>query len=381
MNKISLGDLQQKQKQVGQKGAIDQLLAFLNKDISLSGEKLNDRQKEYFYLESAILLKAGVDIKTTLELVASSNQIKGKANGIFEQLKERIITGMAMSEAMKASGVFSAYEYYSVQIGEETGKLSIVLEGLASYYKKKIKQRRQIISALSYPMIVLLTSIGAVLFMIGYIVPMFADVFKQSGGDLPLVTAIIIRLSEVIGGYFYVFVLVAAAIGSLLYINRKKALFRKTLSTFLLKIPLLGEMLQKIYLAQFCHSMSLLIGAKVPILRALAMIEQMIGFYPIEVSLQPIEAQIQKGITLHESMTQFPIYPVKMVMLIKVGEEVNQLEYFFTMIAEQYNQEVEYQTGIISSMLEPLIIVFLGLVVGVILIAMYLPLFKLGMSF
>jgi type IV pilus assembly protein PilC len=127
--------------------------------------------------------------------------------------------------------------------------------------------------------------------------------------------------------------------------------------------------------------MRLLISARLPLLRAIALIRQMIDFYPIESSLQQVEDDIMKGKTLHQSLEQFKIYPSKMIQLVKVGEETNQLDYFFGKISEQYVEEVEYKTTALSSAMEPLIIIFLGLVVGVILISMYLPLFQMSNSF
>jgi len=148
-----------------------------------------------------------------------------------------------------------------------------------------------------------------------------------------------------------------------------------------LKIPVAGSLVQKIYLARFCNSMRLLINAHLPLLRAIALCRQMIGYYPIESSLQLVEDDIMKGKSLHQSLQQFSVYPSKMIQLIKVGEETNQLDYFFAKISEQYIEEVEYKTSTLSSVMEPLIIIFLGLIVGVILISMYLPLFQMSKSF
>lgn len=355
-------------------------LDFLNKDISLFGTDLNDKKKEAFYLELSILLSAGVDIKTTLELIA---QEQGKASDkqLFEELKDRIIGGSTLSEAVRSSGKFSAYEYFSIQIGEESGKISIVLKELAEYFQKKIKQRRQIVGALTYPAIVLCTSMGAIFFMMNFVVPMFADVFKRFGGNLPFITALILDISNTMSKYFYVIFLAIFGLIAAVMSQRKKEWFRAFSSRLILKIPFMGEMVRKIYLARFCHSMTLLIGSKIPILRALSLVKQMIGFYPIEISISNIEADIMRGESLNKSLSSFSIYHKKMISLIKVGEEVNQLEMFFDKIAKQYADEVEHQTSLISSMVEPFMIIFLGLIVGIILIAMYLPLFQLSTTF
>jgi type IV pilus assembly protein PilC len=169
--------------------------------------------------------------------------------------------------------------------------------------------------------------------------------------------------------------------GIFLFSVRKTERFRKVLSTTVLRIPFVGNLVQKIYLARFCNSMRLLINARLPLLRAIALIQQMIRYYPIDSSLDIVKNDIEHGKSLHESLQQFKVYPAKMVQLVKVGEETNQLDYFFGIISEQYIEEVEYKTSTLSSVMEPLIIIFLGLIVGVILISMYLPLFQMSNSF
>ncbi len=355
-------------------------LDFLNRDISFTGNSLSDKKKEAFYHELGILFSAGVDIKSSMELI-EEEQVKAKEKALFCTIREQIISGGSLSQALLSTGKFSQYEYHSIQIGEETGKLSLVLKELARFYQNKIKQQRQIVSALSYPVLVLSTSLGAIFFMINYIVPMFADIFKRFGGDLPWITAFILSISQAISSYFYLFLLILASCAVVFYTQREKDWFRRLVSMAILKIPFIGEMVRKIYLARFCHSMTLLIGSKIPLVRALSLVKQMIGFYPLEESISQIEHDILHGGALHQSMAHFPIYHKRMVSLVKVGEEVNQLEMFFDKIGKQYTEDVEHQTSVISSLMEPLMIIFLGLIVGVILIAMYLPLFKLSSTF
>ena len=157
------------------------LWALLNKDIHIFGSGLPDKIKESFYLELSTLLAAGMDIRASLELI-QQEQTKKKFRDIFAVLLRQIVAGSTLSAAMKNDGLFTAYEYYSVQIGEETGKLVIVLTELAVYFKKKIDQKRQIIGALTYPVLVMVVAIVAVSFMMAYVVPMFADVLKRSSG-------------------------------------------------------------------------------------------------------------------------------------------------------------------------------------------------------
>ncbi len=356
------------------------LMALLNRDISFGNKELSDKKKEYLYLELSSLLQAGINLKSSFELI-TADQEKEKDKELFSKIQETVINGIPFSEALKQSGKFSLYEVYSLQIGEETGKLIDVLLDLAKFYQNKIKQRRKITSALTYPCVVLCTSLGAVFFMLKFVVPMFGDVFKRFGGKLPWITEKIIGVSETLENNFFRFFILLVLIAAFIFFVRKTEQFRKIASQVLLRLPMVGNLVQKIYLARFCNSMRLLINARLPLLRAIALSRQMIGYYPIESSLQKVEDDIMKGKSLHQSLQQFSIYPRKMIQLVKVGEETNQLDHFFAKISDQYIEEVEYKTSTLSSMMEPLIIIFLGLIVGVILIAMYLPLFQMSNSF
>lgn len=370
----------QKKKQPKGKPDGNDLFAFLNKDISFGSKQVSDKKKEGLYVELSTLLLSGIDLRTSLELIlVDQEQAKDKA--LFEGIRQRILSGLALSEALRETERFSDYEYYSIRIGEETGKLGEVLTDLAKYYKSKIQQRRKIVSAVTYPAIVLLSSVGAVFFMIKFVVPMFADVFLRFGGKLPWITAAIISFSGWFDRYFIFVMLFFAALVVVYFIKRKSNWFRGISSRILLKIPVVGDLVKKIYLARFANTMRLLVSTDTPLLRSIALVRQMINYYPIETSLLKVEQDILHGESLHKSLAAFDFYPAKMIQLIKVGEEVNRMDYFFEKIATQYTEEVEYKTNTISSLLEPLIIIFLGLVVGVILIAMYLPMFQMSNSF
>jgi type IV pilus assembly protein PilC len=349
----------------------------LETDIKLFPVKFTDKNKESFYLELSTLLKAGLDIKSALELI-EEEQEKPKHKEIIHKVKEDLVNGASLWEALQQSGYFTPYEYYSVQIGEETGKTNLVLEQLYQFYHVKLKQRRQFISALSYPIIILFTSIGAVSFMLLFIVPMFNDVFKRFGGDLPYITKLIINLSGTIKSNVF---WVAPLIGIIVYYiykNRSKEWMLKFTAKAVSKIPVIGKIIYAIQLARFCSSMSLLLGSKVPIIRSLGLIKQMITFYPIQITLQKMGDDIMNGKSLHSSMSEYNVYNKKMVSLIKVGEEVNKLDVFFEKLSSQFSNDVEHQTSLLNTFLEPAMIIFLGFVVGFILLAMYMPMFQMS---
>jgi len=355
-------------------------LALMNKDISFGSTELSDKKKESLYLELSSLLLAGINLKSSFELI-TADQHKEKDKALYTSIQDAVLKGETFSKALQLTGRFSLYEVYSLQIGEETGKLIEVLQDLAKFYQNKIKQHRKIVSALTYPCIVLSASLSAVFFMLKFVVPMFGDVFKRFGGKLPWITQKIMDISKGLEDNLWRGVTILILIAVFIIFTRKTEQFRRIVSQIVMRIPMIGNLVQKVYLARFCNSMRLLINAKLPLLRAIALIRQMIRYYPIESSLQKVEDDIMSGKSLHESLAQFPVYPSKMIQLVKVGEETNQLDYFFGKISEQYIDEVEYKTSTLSSAMEPLIIIFLGLIVAVILISMYLPLFQLSNSF
>jgi type IV pilus assembly protein PilC len=353
------------------------LLQFFNKDISFSKPELSDKKKERLYSELYILFSSGVDIRSALELL-EEEQVKEKDKLMYAEIKDAVISGDSFSVAIEKTGKFSPYEYYSIKIGEESGKLNEVLVELNNYYSKKIKQKRLLIKALSYPVLLFATAIGAIAFMLSFVVPMFSDVFKRFKGDLPYFTKVIIQLSHSFSHYFSWFLLLIIIITVIIMTQKKKTWYRSMTANLLLRIPVVKDLVSRIYLARFCQSMQLLIASKTPLINAIDLVNKMIGFYPIEASLAIVREDVMKGKSLYESLAKYPIYNKRLLSLIKVAEEVNQLDKMFAKLSAQYSDEIEHQTTILSSLIEPLMILFLGIVITLILVAMYLPMFKLG---
>lgn len=335
-----------------------------------------------FYTDLHVLLASGIDFKTAFELIAE-NFHKKNDKKLIEDIKENVINGVSISEALEKTDKFTMYEVFSVKIGEETGKLNDVLNELAKFYKKRIDQKRKITSAFSYPIIVLLTAFGAIFFMMQFIVPMFEDVFKRFSNDLPALTQFIIDVSHSFKKYSIFIVLFIIAIIAFIRLSRNNNLYKKYSSRFILKIPVFGLLIKKINLSRLCLGMELLLSSKTPILNAVQLMQKMITFYPITISLKKIENDLLHGSNFYESMAKFDIYEKRMISLIKVAEEVNQLDVIFTQLKDQYNSDVEYLAGNLNSVMEPLLIIFIGIFVGLILVSIYLPMFQLstGVSF
>ena len=241
-----------------------------------TGKKLSDKKKFWFYNELSLLLSSGVDLKTTFELIASEE--RGKSLELLNEIKDEIVEGNSLSGAMAKRKSFGAYDRYTIKIGEESGKLAHVLKLLAVYYEKKLRLRRQIISALTYPTLVVLAAVGAIGFLINYLVPMFEDVFKRFSGQLPTITQNVIDLSKWLTANGMIILLILAGIILLLRTTRNHWIMRKMGSFMALNTPVFGRILHKNNLARFCQSMSLLLSSSVPLSHSLDLLTHMIRF-------------------------------------------------------------------------------------------------------
>jgi type IV pilus assembly protein PilC len=358
----------------------ESIFSFLNKDIKLFGSAMNDRKKERFFSEVHVLLGAGVDIRTALELLENEAE-KKEEKILYGEILKAVVNGATLADALEATKKFSSYEFFSLRIGEESGRMKEVLKDLSEYYSRKIKQKRKVKSALSYPVVVITVAVAAVGFMLRFVVPMFAEMLKRFHTELPGITKWIIHLSDVSAQWGPWIIL--SIIGFILFARsqRQQQWYRKISSSVLLRIPYAGRIAQKVYLERFCHSMHLLLASKTTLITSLDLVRKMIGFYPIEQSLGTIEKDIMGGNALHTSMAKFPVYQKRMISLIRVAEEVNQLDLMFDKLSKQLSEEIEHETSVLGSVIEPIMIIFLGLMVAMILVAMYLPMFKLSTAF
>ena len=351
--------------------------SFLDREISLFGSSFSNRAKEQFYSELSVLLNSGVNLKRALDLI-SEMQKKQRDKKLVDDISDQIVAGNSLSEALQRNKNFTPYEYQAVKIGEQTGQLNKITNDLREFFNRKTELRRQLLSSLSYPLIVLITACGVVFFMLRYVVPMFVDIFKQNRVELPWLTEVIVRLSGLVVNNGWIVLISIILIVILFKAISKKEWYYRFMGTLQLRIPVLGNYIKKIYLIQFTQAMALLTNARIPVVSGIALIRDMIRFYPLERTLVSIEKDIVQGKKLYESFAAHSFYDKKIIALLKVAEETNQTEYIFQKLYDQYSLEIKYQGQIISNVLNFLLTLFVGLIVGIILVAMYLPMFKLS---
>lgn len=352
-------------------------ISFLKTEITVFKNAFSSKIKEDFYTELSVLLKAGINLKDALELLENS-QKKKQNKEILEAISQNIISGQSLSEAIHLQKQFTDYEYYSIKIGEETGTLARVSEQLGGFFARKNEQHRNLISALSYPIIIFSTATLVVVFMLNFVVPMFQDIFKQQNVELPGITKFIIQLSEFLKQYGWLLFLGFIMLLSSRVLLSKKKWYKQTKDSFILKIPFIGNFIKTVYLSQFTQAVALLTASKIPMVNSIQLVKQMINFYPLQQALESVEQHILKGSSLSTGLSHHKLFDDKMIALVKVAEETNQTEFVFERLNTQYNTLVQQQSKLLSTIMEPIIILFVGVLVGVILIAMYLPMFKLS---
>jgi len=351
--------------------------SFLTKEIKFFSKPFSNKIKEAFYIELSVLLRAGVNLKESLELICNS-QKKKHTQEALKKVVDDIVSGKSLSDALKVFKQFSDYEFYSIKIGEETGTLSQVIEQLGSFYAKKNEQHRNLISALTYPIIILTTAVLVVVFMLRYVVPMFQDIFEQQRVELPAITKFIINISGFMKSYSWLLLLLIMVLIVSRTVFSQKIWFKKNKDKFILKLPFIGDFVKTVYLSQFTQAVTLLTASKVPVVNSIQLVKQMINFYPLKEALEAVESEILKGNSLSESLSKQPIFDQKMIAMVKVAEETNQNEFIFERLNNQYNTQVDQRSKLLATIMEPVIILIIGVLVGVILIAMYLPMFKLS---
>lgn len=371
---IQIDAIKKKEKQKEKGESLFQRL--LQQEISFKSNKINDSKKQQLYDELSVLLAAGVNIKDVLDIILEEQKDK-KLKHVYQQIIENLVSGMSFSEAIHASGQFSDYEYYSIKIAEETGNLIEVLNELKAYFEGKVAQKRMIVNMMSYPIIITLTAFGAIFFMIRFMVPMFRDVFVRIGGDLPPLTKFVLSISDFFthySGRLFLISIICLVLGVTVY---RKERYKVPISKLVLKIPLVGVFIKKTNTLLAMRAMALLLSSKNPLSESIDLIVKMIRFRPLKQVFQEVSDDIKRGEELYKSMAKHDFFDHKTISLIRVGEETNTLGYMFENIANQTSKELAYKSKVLSSSLEPIVIVLLGIIVAVILIAMYLPMFKM----
>ncbi|HET7480225.1 MAG TPA: type II secretion system F family protein [Rubrobacteraceae bacterium] len=349
------------------------------KDLLEPFKKVKLSDVVIFTRQFATMINAGLPIVRSLYVLGEQTD-NPKLNEVIVAVRKDVEAGLGLSEALaKHPKVFSRLYIEMVRAGEIGGILDGVLLRVAAQLENDQELRRKVKSAMTYPTAVLVIALLAAAFMLIFIVPIFAKMFADLGGTLPLPTRIAMGASDILTS-FYGILVAAALIGGVMFFLRWKNTEqgRKVWGRLILKMPVkIGDIVQKVALARFARTLGTLSAAGVPILQALEITASSSGNWVIENALLRSRDSIRQGIPIYRPLEDEPVFPPMVTRMIAVGEETGNIDGMLTKIAEFYESEVDASVKALTSIIEPLMIVVIGGIVGGIIIAMYLPMFKI----
>lgn len=348
--------------------------------FSLSGgvKKVTQKDIVVFTRQFATMIDAGLPLVQALDIL--STQVENKSFGkTLSIIKGDVESGATYADALgKHPDAFTELYVNMVAAGEAGGILDTILNRLAAYIEKAMKLTKQVKSALVYPITISLVAVLIVAVIMIFVVPVFEEMFASLGGSLPIPTKIIVAVSNFLKGYGGLF-LVGLAIGLKICLKY----FKKTqkgqyiMDGISLKLPIFGELLQKVAISKFTRTMGTLTSSGVPILDGLEITAKTAGNKVIEKAIMEVRAAVTEGKTLAEPLMKSKVFPPMVTHMIAVGESTGAIDTMMTKIADFYDEEVDTTVTNLTAMMEPLLMVFLGTTVGFIVVAMYMPIFKM----
>jgi type IV pilus assembly protein PilC len=346
--------------------------------IPTFGSGVKSKELAVFTRQFSVMIDAGLPLVQCLEILAQQQENK-TFQKILTGVRSSVEGGATLSSSMKQyEKVFDPLYYNMVDAGETGGILDTILQRLSTYIEKNVKLKRAVKSAMIYPISVMGIAAGVVTLLLWKVVPIFVTLFAGMGADLPLPTRIVIALSNFVGsiwGLLIVVFLVAGGIAIKIWYGTPQG--RMALDTLLLKLPVLGMLLRKIGVARFTRTLGTLISSGVPILEALDITAKTSGNAVIELAIQKTRKAVEAGRSLVDPLKETEVFPGMVTQMIAVGEQTGAMDAMLQKIADFYEDEVDAAVKDLLTLMEPIIILFLGIVVGGIVISMYLPMFTL----
>jgi len=330
-----------------------------------------------FFRQFSVMIDAGLPLVQCLEILAG-NQENSAFQKCLNGVRNSVEGGSTLSNAMRNyPKIFDDLTTNMIEAGEAGGILDIILQRLATYVEKAVKLKSAVKSALIYPVSVITIATLIVALLLKYVVPIFANMFSGMGVDLPLPTRIIVNLSNLIQWGWWIVILAIGAIIVGIVQMRKNPRGRYLFDKFLLSVPILGDVLRKIAVARFTRTLGTLITSGVPILEGLAITARTSGNAVLEDALMKVRKAVEEGRTIVDPLKESGVFPNMVTQMIGVGEATGAMDAMLQKIADFYEDEVDAATKNMLTLMEPIMIGFLGVVVGGIVISLYLPLFSM----
>src|SRR3954464_2393403 len=347
------------------------------KKVGKTGKKASAKSLAVFTRQFSVMIDAGLPLVQCLDILGSQEEDKNFA-AVILQTRTDVESGASLADAMRRHPkTFHPLFTNMIAAGEAGGILDTILKRLATYIEKAVKLTGQVKSAMIYPIAVIVIAGGVVGVILWKVIPTFANLFAGLGAELPLPTRVVIALSDNLVRYFPI---IFGALGAVAYgFNRYYATDngRHVIDRIVLKMPVLGDIMRKISVARFCRTLATLISSGVPILDGLEITARTSGNVIIEDAIMSTRKSIERGETIAAPLRETAVFPSMVVQMIGVGEATGALDTMLAKIADFYEEEVDAAVAGRLTLLEPIMIAFLGVIVGGIVIAMYLPIFDL----
>ena len=343
------------------------------------GSKITDKDIALFTRQLATMMRAGVPLLQAFDI-----GIKGATNPslarLLNEIRSDVETGASLSQAFSRHPVYFDRLFCNlVGAGEQAGILDNLLERLATYKEKILAIKSKIKSALFYPIAVVIVATLVIAVMMLFVIPEFKNVFASFGADLPAPTLIVIAMSDFFVSWWYIiFGAIIATVLVISYLYKRSPQMQNLVDRVVLQLPVVGDIIRKATVARWARTLSTMFAAGVPLVEALDSVGGASGNHVYLMATKRIQTEVSTGSSLTVSMQNTDVFPTMVVQMVSIGEESGQLDSMLSKVADFFEQEVDDAVAGLSTLLEPIIMVFLGVVIGGLVVAMYLPIFKLG---
>lgn len=344
-----------------------------------SGGKVTDKDITLFTRQLATMMKSGVPLLQAFDIVGKghSNPAVGK---LLLDIKAEVETGTSLSQAFRKYPLyFDALFCNLVAAGEQAGILDSLLDRLATYKEKILAIKSKIKSALFYPIAVIVVAFIITAVIMIFVIPAFKDVFKSFGADLPAPTLMVIAISDFFVAYWWaIFGIIGGGLYAFFESWRRSEKIQIVMDRLLLRAPIFGDIIRKSVIARWTRTLSTMFAAGVPLVESLESVGGAAGNYVYKLATRQIQGEVSTGTSLTISMQNVNLFPNMVIQMVAIGEESGALDSMLSKIADFFEQEVDDAVEALSSLMEPIIMVVLGTLIGGMVVAMYLPIFKLG---
>lgn len=340
-------------------------------------KKVTIKDISIFCRQFSVVITAGISILRGLEIVKQQTENK-KLLGILNVVYEDVQMGKSLSTAMGKHPEFPEMLKNMIEVGEASGTLDTILQRMAVYYDKEYKQQQKIRQALTYPIVVCIVAVAVVIFLVTKVIPSFISILSSNGStSLPLPTRMVLGLSNFIRYKWYILVIIIALIVFGIKAMVKSEEGREKFDNFKLTMPLFGKINKKILTARFARTFGILMGSGVPLLQSIGICSNVVGNTVVRKVLDASRDDIKKGSSIADTLTKANLFPMMLTQMIKIGEESGSLDDVLTKTSDFYDTEVETATAQLTTMIEPIIIIVLGVIVAFIILSIILPMFDM----